>query len=434
MPAPTPYFEFAPADRALAVLARETPYLPQLELELEGRLDATRLARALELLARRHPILTATVDPEANRAEWCPGTTAPEFREMVDEGSRARIVALPLDPATGPTCRAVLVVAGDRSRVVLGVHHAVGDGRSLVTLFDDLRLLYLGLGTNDPPPVDVDWSPRSARALLDANGVSAIVRARMTRDAVARWAEVRPSAHRQPAAGGTGADDPGYLDCSVAVETGQLREPRTAVLLALLERAWRSVVGDGLPPSSSTDRSTSWLVAVDARRAFGSVGGVGNLSGLEPVALPGGEDGMEVLTRSAADSLRPLRRPGAGMFAELAASWAGPDAGPLLNSGIRRLYATRAPELQLTRIFSHLDRVPDALAEWGDATGVGLRWMPDPRIVPPIVAAMSTTFLGRTVLTLVASTRACAPATGDALIRHVVRDLAAWSEPARLAR
>jgi hypothetical protein len=253
----------------------------------------------------------------------------------------------------------------------------------------------------------------------------------MARDALERWAKVQPSAHREPPAGD--ADDaPGYLDCSVALDPLRLRaagRPRNAVLLALLERAWRAEVGEEPARSSST----TWLVAVDARRSFGSTRGVGNLSGLEPVAFRRVERAGEVLARSAADALGALRRPGTGMLAELAASWAGRDAGPLLDSGIRFLFATRTPELHLSRIFSHLDRVSDELADWGDATGVGLRWMPDPRIVPPVVAAMSTTFLGRTVLTLVASTRACAPATGDALIRHLVRDLAAWPEPTRLS-
>jgi hypothetical protein len=280
--------------------------------------------------------------------------------------------------------------------------------------------------------VDVDWSPRTARALLDANGVNPIVRARMTRDAVERWTKVRPSAHREPPIGDADADDAGYLDCAVALDPVQLRAAaplQNAALLALLERAWRAEVGE--EPARSP--STTWLVAVDARRAFGSARGVGNLSGLEPVVLPGVERDADVFARSAAASLRELRRPGTGMLAELAAAWAAPDAGPLLDSGIRFLFATRAPELHLSRIFSHLDRIPDALAEWGDATGVGLRWMPDPRIVPPIVAAMSTTFLGQTVLTLVASTRTCTPATGDALTAHIVRDLAAWSEAVKLS-
>ena len=199
------------------------------------------------------------------------------------------------------------------------------------------------------------------------------------------------------------------------------------MLLALLERAWLAVVGDEpLRPSNS-----NWLVAVDARRAFGSTRGVGNLSGLEPAVLHDvAPDDRDSYAHAAGTALGGLRRPGAGMIAELSASWAGRDAGPLLNAGIRVLFATRAPELRLHRIFSHLDRVPDSLAEWGDATGIGLRWMPDPRIVPPIVAAMSTTFLGRTVLTVVASTAACSQATADRLAEHVVDDLAAWSAAA----
>ncbi len=362
---------------------------------------------------------------------------------MTDDGVpgptsvRARIVALPLDPVAGPTCRAVLVHAGDRSRLVLGLHHAVGDGRALLCLLDDLRLLYLGLDADDHPVVDVDWSPRTARGCWTPTASTGSRGARMTRDAVDRWSTLQPSTHLEPTA--TDIDnDLGFVDCAVALDPFELRAaqssapdsgwPRNAVLLALLERAWGAVMGEEGGRASNSD----WLVAVDARRAFGTTKGVGNLSGLEPVCLRGGAcEDRSSLAHATGDALRGLRRPGAGLIAELAASWAGRDAGPVLNSGIRVLFATRAPELRLHRIFSHLDRIPDSLAEWGDATGTGVHWMPDPRIVRPIVAAMSTTFLGRTVLTIVASTRTCSQATADELAEHVVHDLAAWSAAAR---
>src|SRR5215213_5296955 len=223
MSAPSAYFEFAPADRALAVLASGSPYLPQLELEFDGQLDAARLARAVELVGHRHPILHATVDPDAWRGEWSAGTTAPEFVAMVDDGvagrtsARARIASMTLDPSAGPTCRAVLVDAGDRSRLVLGLHHAVGDGRALVCLLDDVRRLYVALRTDDRPVVDVDWSPRTARALLDANGVDRIGRARMARDVIDRWASLEPSTHDDPPATEVG-DDLGFVDCALVLD------------------------------------------------------------------------------------------------------------------------------------------------------------------------------------------------------------------------
>ncbi len=251
---------------------------------------------------------------------------------------------------------------------------------------------------------------------------------------------LQPSTHPQPTATDID-DDLGFVDCAVALDALELRAAqrsgpgsgwsRNPVLLALLERAWGAVIGDEPldPPNSN------WLVAVDARRAFGSTRGVGNLSGLEPVSLRGGVcDDRDSFAHAAADALRGLRRPGTGMIAELAASWAGRDAGPVLNAGIRVLFTTRAPELRLHRIFSHLDRIPDSLAEWGDATGTGVHWMPDPRIVPPIVAAMSTTFFGRTVLTVVASTCACSQPTANRLVEHLVHDLAAWSAATPAAR
>src|SRR6478672_596185 len=158
----------------MALLHDESSFVPQLELDFDGRLDGRRLRRALALLARRHPILTATVDRADRRAVWRPGTTVPQ---LLDTALPVADVAL--DPCTGPTCGLTHLDDGTRSRLRFAVHHAVADGRGLVVLLDDLRTLYTALMSGEPPVVDVDWSDRTLGGLLDRGRVGTADRVRM---------------------------------------------------------------------------------------------------------------------------------------------------------------------------------------------------------------------------------------------------------------
>ncbi len=95
-------------------------------------------------------------------------------------GASATLATRPLDVRTGPTCSLGHFhdATGSRSRLVFGVHHAVADARGTLMMLDDLRAFYAALQRGDEPVVDVDWSPRTLGALLDAGRERLDTRAR----------------------------------------------------------------------------------------------------------------------------------------------------------------------------------------------------------------------------------------------------------------
>jgi hypothetical protein len=399
----------------MTVLHDGSRFVPQLELEFNVVLDSERLRDALALLARRHPILQATVDLSRPRAVWRAGSTSPVLVDAVDE--------VELDPSVGPTCRLAHLRDESRSRLQFGLHHAVADGRSLVVLLDDLRALYVALATGEQPLVDVDWTDRTIGALLATSRVGLADRARMGWDAAQQWAASPRSTHR---------------DDNVASEQGAAPEPagdatthfertdvgaiqgagaasgwrRNHVFLAILARAWLDVIGH----EPATTSVSGWLVTVDCRRQLGVARGVGNLSGLEPVRLVDIESlSLRETVDAASRAFVPLGRPGAGMVADLASPGSGLAPGPLLDRAIGSTFAARAAGYRYTRFFSHLDRLPDSLADWGDAELLGVRWCPNPPSAPPYVAMLLATFRETTSLTIVASPRALAPERARAL-------------------
>ena len=414
-PGSSRYFEFAPTDRAMALLYDDSSFVPQLELDFDAHLDGTRLRRAVGLLARRHPILSATVDRTDPRAAWRPGTTAPVLVDTTSE--------VDLDPRTGPTCVLVHLHDGTRSRLRIAVHHAVADGRGVLVLLDDLRALYTDLASSERPVVDVDWSDRTVGALLDRGRVGRVDRVRMGWDAAQRWA-VRPSTHRNDTVEPGGEIAPGPAgDWSTRFESTHLEAVEAAgaergwrrnhVLLAVLARAWLDTVGH----TPAVPSVSGWLVTVDCRRHLGASRGVGNLSGLEPVSL------LDLESTSLPDSVDAVRhaftalgRAGAGMVADLTGlPESGRVPGPLVDRAMRGVFDLRAATDRYTRFYSHVDAFPDSLAQWGVAEMVGVRWRQNAPCAPPYVALLLTTFRGTTTLTVIAAPAVLTPARAHAL-------------------
>lgn len=413
------YFEFAPTDRAMAVLHEASPFTLHMGLDLDACLDPERLRGALERLARRHPILTATVDRSLDDARWVPGTIGPELVERVDDpGDRflsadmhAALAASPLDPRTGPTCVLAHVreATGSRARLVFGVHHAVADARGTLLMLDDLRTFYCALRRGEDPVVDVDWTPRTLGALLDSRPERFDERARRAWDVARRWAAVPRSTHGDAAdhtAGTDGGQDDdertiqfddalvGAVEVAARTRGWRLNQ----VSLTLLARAWSRVFGrEPVEPSVS-----GWLVTVDCRRQFGVERGAGNLSGLEPVSLKDVE-AQDLL--AAVDETRAafaaLGRDGAGLAAEIVTP---PVRVPpaTLDQMMRETFAFRAETYRLSRLYTTAVFDP-ALARWGDATATGLRWVAPDLIAPPYLTVALIRFGGATTMTTVAA-------------------------------
>lgn len=129
-----------------------TAYHIFLPVLFSGGSERSALDRCLNRLLERHPLLTVTFirEPSGEVTQ----ATNPNFRIPVEEVSApsfddwekaARpLAASPFDLMNTPSPRAVLVRCADGNDVlVLALHHSIGDGRSIRTLYRDLKALYL---------------------------------------------------------------------------------------------------------------------------------------------------------------------------------------------------------------------------------------------------------------------------------------------------
>jgi NRPS condensation-like uncharacterized protein len=413
------YFELSPTDRAMAVVGERSGWAPHLVLELSDALDRSTLATALELLAERHPILGCTADPLAPRARWRPGTTSPQlvWKGLVPEAE--------LDLRSGPTCHGVYETRPGGSRLKFGVHHALADGVGLLVLADDLRQIYRALRHGVAPDVDVDWSPRSTGALLDARGISWPDRLRMAWEAQQRWSALRRSTHADARGAHVTGDDlakgfcprsiPASLfDAVVAGERERGWRPNH-VVLALLAIAWLRVIGH----ESTLPSTSSWLVGVNCRRPFGTSRGIGNLSGFEPVCLSDIETrALPDLVDDVRDAFMPFRRLGTGMVGELSAPLVQLAPPHFLQSAIEVAFETRAHFSRSTRIYTALE-VPDVLGEWEDAQALAAWCEPARRVSSPYVALVVARFREEITFTPIASPEVLSPTEADSLIVEI---------------
>jgi len=423
--ADTPYFDLSATDRAMAFVGDRSSATPYLVLELSGELDRAALTTAVDLLAVRHPILGCTVDAHMSRARWRPGTTAPELSwrdRLVDDEPD-------LDVRRGPTCRAVHEAGPRGPRLRFGLHHAVGDATALLLLADDLRRMYCSLRRGETPLVDVDWSPRSVGALLDARAVGWVDRVALAWEAQRRWSTLQPSSHADAHGAARSEARPSRFPArslsasrlDAALARGRNRGWRANyVLLAALALGWCDTFGH----ESTARSSSSWLVSVDCRRALGAMRGIGNLSGFEPVSL------HDVETRGAADvvddaraSFAPLRRLGAGMIGELGAPLLDLVPPRVLEQAMETGFDTRARVSRCTRIYSGVE-IPAALGDWEDVHATTAYAEGSPRMSPPFVAIVMTRFGDDLACTPVAAPEVLSAAEADALVAATAARLA----------
>jgi hypothetical protein len=423
------FFDFSPTDRALAALHDEAPFALQLGVDFDAELDTSRLVEALRLVARRHPILGATVDRSDPRPVWRPGTTTPAFLgpDASTSLSSDTLDASFLDLAIGPTMLVAHRLAATQSRLVIGLHHAVADGRGLLLVLDDLRRIYVALDAGVDPDVDVDWNPRNVESLLAAHQVTMDERARMMWDLMGRWASVPRSTH----ADAPGDADPASRHTVIELDDALLGTVEALaltrgwrlnhVMLASLARAWARAFDD----DGGSESISGWLVSVDSRRPFRSTRGVGNLSGLEPATLTAvASTDLPGLVDQARMAFAPLGRRGAGLAADLVSPPLGLVPQDVVDRATRDTIASRTARLRSSRLYSHTDRLPEGLGDWGATQATGVRWLPPPRVAAPYVAFVLVRFRGVTTLTPYASTACLAPRSASTLADELRESLA----------
>ena len=149
-------------------------------LRLSGRVDPDALARALDVVQRRHPALRCRFpsrggQPVVQIVDAPAALTRVDFSSLPDpaasvaelESEQARA---PFDLERDAPLRATLArVADDDYRLVATVHHIVFDGRSLQLFLDELARAYAELAHGREP----DAAPLDDGLHADANAASA---------------------------------------------------------------------------------------------------------------------------------------------------------------------------------------------------------------------------------------------------------------------
>jgi hypothetical protein len=148
--------------------------------------------------------------------------------------------------------------------------------------------------------------------------------------------------------------------------------------------------------------------------------GAGNLSGLEPVSL------LDVEARDPLDLVEHVRQafaafatPSAGLVAELLTAPGLRPPTHVLDRAMRDTFAFRARTSRYSRLYSHTDRLPASLEDWGHAVATGLRWMPPHHVAPPYAAMILVRFAGSTTITPFASAETLPPDVVAALAAEV---------------
>jgi hypothetical protein len=378
------YFAVSPTDRSMAILDRTSPVAFHVIWDLVGKVDLEVLDRAWQDLATIHPILGCGVDIELD-STWRPGRRLPPIR-LVDGRSEGELV-LPIDLIREASVRLWGIEIGGGFRFVLAAHHAAFDGVASVLLLEDLRRLYVSRVSDAQRPIEADWSPRTVEGLASKHRLGFIERQSVVARALDRWRRLPPSTHIDPSSDSPKDAATGFLALEVGplLESFEVQRRRNnwsvdAVLVGVLEAAWIETFGSGAGASV-------WLVAQDLRPGFGVHRGVGNLSGVEPVAIrhPDARP-VERLIEQAAAEMAVTKSNFPGLGPELMArSWAWMPTQLLsrgvewmIESGLRNRY---------TRSLSNLGRLPSSLDEWGDAEMATIKF------VGPMAKAPYTSFI-----------------------------------------
>lgn len=110
------------------------PFVNQLVVEGEGKVEPARLRAALAELLPAWPAARARLHGSLRSARWVADGPAPGVRELGEGTGVDAALLSPLDPVAGPVVE--LVCAGER--LVLRTHHAAFDGQAAWALARDL--------------------------------------------------------------------------------------------------------------------------------------------------------------------------------------------------------------------------------------------------------------------------------------------------------
>ena len=116
---------------------------------IDGVVDDTRSAAALDRVVARHELLRSRVDPSGEAPRWCPGPPLTLERRSVSsvealDWEVQAVIAAGVDLEVGPMGRVVRLDQGGDRWLLVVLHHAVVDGASFRVLMNDLTASYRG--------------------------------------------------------------------------------------------------------------------------------------------------------------------------------------------------------------------------------------------------------------------------------------------------
>jgi NRPS condensation-like uncharacterized protein len=195
----------------------EEPYSVHLEVKVDGRIDARRLAEAVHDAADRHPVARARLQESRGtdvRYHWEIADELDDVPLVVvdcpDDGAleceRRRALGAAPDLASAPPFTLTLAHMEGGDSLILNLHHAAGDGIGAMRLMGSILRAYAG--EEDPLP-DVDpIEARDIGAIVSASLADRLSRGKALAEHVARFAT--PQARIAADGGSEGAPPYGF--------------------------------------------------------------------------------------------------------------------------------------------------------------------------------------------------------------------------------
>ncbi len=363
----------------------DEPWSVHLEIQVEGTVDKRRLADAVRVAARKHPLARARLGDSRGtdiRYQWEIFDELEEVPLEVVDGDELAAVREVLLGRTPPLDRPgpfelVLAHSPDGDTIVMNLHHAAGDGLSAVRLMTSIARAYAG--EDDPVPDIEARLVRDIPSMVGARSVGdRLKRIRPALDYLTRG--TAPPARIAP----DGAEDRGgygfeLLKLDAAELVGRRREGATVndallAALAVSVREWNE--GHGADTGSVyltmplNLRPPEWRYEV-----------VGNYASYVSVHLAG-DDLVDLATAidAAAEKTRRIKDDGmAGLLIDLF------EAPTALPTGIKKRLQTLIPltgNLAVdTAALSNLGKL-ESVPDLGDAGAVKAVWFSPPGRMP----------------------------------------------------
>ena len=385
-------------DRAVVALAATTSITNDIVLDFDAELDPSALASAWQRLGRRYPILRGRADLDSGAAEWSVDDELPPVVFAEEDPAHCqtplpgpaerRAFGNPSRPHEGGLCRLAAITRGSAHRLVWSCSHALMDGTSSAAVVGALAALYRDAVAGVSPNNAVDRRSRLLEDLLHERGPDVVTRSMVLARYAASWLQPERSDHPvprsvSPAAGYAGAD---ISDAISALDRDRRRYGwrTSAVILALLARAWNRVFDDGSTPTGTS----GWQVASNLRVVLGGPPGTGGSAG------PGNMSATDRLTLHSVDRQRlwSVIAEANREFGRLESRWLGlggalaaMQAATLSAASLRRMTTTalhRVVALGWGRSFSNIGPWPREIESWANVTMLRSYFVPasaDPR-------------------------------------------------------